>query len=144
VGIGGKQNDGVAATIAQTEGAIGYMEYGYAQKANITMATIENKSGKMIKPDLKSAEVALSSVELPEDLRVWIPDPEAPEAYPIVTYTWLLCYKKYEDAAKAKALKEVIKYCVTEGQKSSADLGYVPLPEAAVSKVTAALENIKP
>jgi phosphate transport system substrate-binding protein len=143
-GIGGKQNDGVAATITQTPGAIGYLEYGFAQMAKIPMATIENKSGRMIKPDLKSAEIALASVELPEDLRVWLPDPEGSDAYPIVSYTWLLCYKKYEDPAEVKALKDVIKYCLSDGQKISGEMGYVALPEGVVTKVTAALDNIKP
>ena len=71
------------------------------------MASLENKSGDFVAPDLKAAEDALASVKMPEDLRCWLPDPEGKDSYPIVTYTWLLCYKKYPDAASSKALKSV-------------------------------------
>jgi phosphate transport system substrate-binding protein len=54
-----------------------------------------------------------------------------------------LCYQKYDDAEKAKVLKEVVKYCLTDGQKISDQMGYVPLPENVVVKVTAALDNIQ-
>src|SRR5262249_11029644 len=81
---------------------IGYVEYGYALQTNMPMATLENKAGKFVKADLKSEETSLSSVALPPDLRAWIPDPTGDGAYPIVTYTWLLCYKKYDDLQGAK------------------------------------------
>jgi len=142
VGVGGKGNPGVTALIKQTPGAIGYVEYGYAKQTNMPMATLENKSGKYVKADLESERAALSSVELPADLRAWIPDPAAPGAYPIVTYTWLLAYKKYADPKIKDAFKGVVKYGLTEGQKFSEELGYIPLPENVVTAVTKALDQI--
>ena len=100
------------------------------------MASLENKSGKFVKPSLESGQAALANVEMPEDLRAWLPDPDGEEAYPIVSYTWLLCYKKYDDPQKAETLKNVVKYCLTDGQKMSDEMGYVPLPENVVAKVT--------
>ncbi len=144
VGIGGKGNEGVTATIKQTPGAIGYIEFGYLKQAQLPVAALENKSGAFIAPDLKAAQAALASVKMPADLRCWLPDPEGKDSYPIVTYTWLLCYKKYPDAASSKALKDVVTYCLTEGQKSSAEMGYVPLPSDVVAQVSEALKNIKP
>jgi phosphate transport system substrate-binding protein len=142
VGVGGKGNPGVTALIKQTPGAIGYVEYGYAKQTNMPMAMLENKSGKYMKADLESERAALSSVELPADLRAWIPDPAAPGAYPIVTYTWLLAYKKYADPTIKDAFKGVVQYGLTEGQKFSEELGYIPLPENVVTAVTKALEQI--
>ena len=142
VGVGGKGNPGVTALIKQTPGAIGYVEYGYAKQTQMPMATLENKSGKYVKADLESERAALSSVELPADLRAWIPDPTAPAAYPIVTYTWLLAYKKYADPKIKDAFKGVVQYGLTEGQKFSEELGYIPLPEGVVTAVTKALEQI--
>jgi len=142
VGVGGKGNPGVTALIKQTPGAIGYVEYGYAKQTNMPMATLENKSGKYVKADLESERAALASVELPADLRAWIPDPTAPGAYPIVTYTWLLAYKKYADSNIKDAFKGVVKYGLTEGQKFSEELGYIPLPENVVTEVTKALDQI--
>jgi phosphate transport system substrate-binding protein len=142
VGVGGKGNPGVTALIKQTPGAIGYVEYGYAKQTNMPMAMLENKSGKYVKADLESERTALASVELPPDLRAWIPDPAAPAAYPIVTYTWLLAYKKYADPKIKDAFKGVVQYGLTEGQKFSEELGYIPLPENVVTAVTKALEQI--
>ncbi|MFG0290082.1 MAG: phosphate ABC transporter substrate-binding protein PstS [Rhodopirellula sp. JB044] len=141
--IAAPKNDGVTATIKQTPGAIGYIEYGYAKLTKIPMVSLENKSGKFIQPSLESGQAALAKVEMPEDLRAWLPDPEGEDAYPIVSYTWLLCYKKYDDPAKAEAIKNAVRYCLTEGQKISDQMGYVPLPENVVEKVTAALDNIQ-
>ena len=106
------------------------------------MALLENKSGKYVKADLNSGKDALASVQLPENLRAWVTDPTAPESYPIVTYTWLLCYKKYENAKTKDALKSVIKYGLTTGQSFSADLGYIPLPGNVVDADMKALDQI--
>jgi phosphate transport system substrate-binding protein len=36
----------------------------------------------------------LAGAALPENLRLFLPDPEGKDAYPIVTYTWLLAYRQ--------------------------------------------------
>lgn len=141
--IASPKNDGVTASIKQTEGAIGYIEYGFAKFSKLPMASLENKAGKYIAPGLESGQAALAGVKMPENLRAWLPDPEAEAAYPIVTYTWLLCYQKYEDPAVAETLKKVVEYCLTEGQKVSDEMGYIPLPENVVETVRGALANIK-
>jgi len=142
LGVGGKGNPGVTALIKQTPGAIGYVEYGYAKQTQMPMAILENKSGNYVKADKASENAALASVELPADLRAWIPDPPAPAAYPIVTYTWLLLYKKYADPKISEALKSVIRYGLGDGQKFSEELGYIPLPANVVTAVSKALEQI--
>ena len=143
-GIGAKGNEGVTAQIKQTDGSIGYVEYGYAKNQNLTMATLENKSGKYIVPSDDAASKALGAIDLPENLRAFISDPEGDESYPIVTYTWLLAYKKYDDPAKAKAVEAMVEYGLTEGQKVAPELGYVPLPANVVEKVAAAADTISP
>jgi phosphate transport system substrate-binding protein len=142
VGTKSKGNEGVTASIMTTPGSIGYIEYGYATGQGLTMAALENKSGTFVAPGIESAQAALAAVTMPENLIAWLPDPEGAESYPIVTFTWLLCYKSYDDTDKLKALKDVIKYSLHEGQKSSEELGYIPLPGAVVTKVEAALANI--
>ena len=144
VGVGGKGNAGVTALVKQTPGAIGYVEFGYAEQTKMPMAVLENRSGKYVKADLASSQAALADAKLPPDLRVWIPDPAAEAAYPIVTYTWLLCYRQYTDANVANALKAVIRYGLTDGQKLSGELGYVPLPEAVAKTVLGASAAIQP
>jgi len=142
-GVGGKGNEGVTALIKQTPGTIGYVEFGYAEQNKLPVASVENKSGKFVAPTPESGAAALASVEIPENLRVWPVDPAAPEAYPITTFSWLLLAKKYDDAAKLKALKDFVTYGLTEGQSFAVALGYIPLPESVVAKANAALSSIE-
>ena len=108
----------------------------------LQMASLQNKAGKFIEPSIASGQNALAAVKLPDDLIVWASDPEGDESYPIVTYTWILAYKKYADAKKGNALKDVLTYCLADGQKESEALGYIPLPATVRDEVRAALANI--
>jgi phosphate transport system substrate-binding protein len=143
-GIGGRGNAGVAALIKQTPGAIGYLEFGYAELSDLPVAVLENKAGKFVAASPESGQAALENVKIPDDLRIFIPDPEGEKAYSIVTYTWLLCYKDYADAEKARTLKEVLRYCLTDGQKLAGELGYIPLPAEVVQRSLEAVERIHP
>jgi phosphate transport system substrate-binding protein len=142
-GAGGKGNEGVTALVKQTPGTIGYVEYGYAVNNGLSMASLQNKAGKFVKPTAESGAATLGHVEFPENLRIWPEDPAGDDDYPIATFTWLLLYKKYSDAAKLKALKEFITYGLTDGQKFSSELGYIPLPAAVVEKSKAALASVQ-
>jgi phosphate transport system substrate-binding protein len=143
-GIGGRGNSGCTALIQQTPGAIGYLEYGYAELAKLPMAILENRQGNYVRPGPESGKAALAGAIVPPNLRVFIPDPEGKDAYPIVTYTWMLCRKKYADAQTAQTLKAALRYCLTDGQAIAAKLGYIPLPENVASRVQAAVESIEP
>ena len=142
VGTKSKGNEGVTASLKTTPYSIGYVEYSYGIGAKLPMATLENKEGNYVAATNASAQAALAAIQMPSDLIVWLSDPPGKESYPIVTYTWMLCYKKYDDKKKADTLKDLIQYCVTEGQQVSDKLGYVQLPAAVVEQVQAALKNI--
>lgn len=143
-GIGGKGNEGVTATIMQTSGSIGYVEYGYAKNNNINKAALENKSGNFIYPSDESASKTLAVVELPDNLRAFIPDPDGADSYPIVSYTWLLAYRDYSDPQKAQALSAVIEYALNGGQLLAPELGYIPLPLNVRQKVADKANVISP
>jgi phosphate transport system substrate-binding protein len=142
VGTRSKGNEGITASLMTTPGSIGYIEYGYAQSQKLPIATLQNKAGNYVPATTASAAAALASGQMPADLIAWISDPDGKDAYPIVTYTWMLFYKKYDNQAKAKALRDLINYGLTDGQKESEALGYVPLPAEVVTKVKAAAETI--
>ena len=142
-GVGAKGNEGVTAQILQTEGSLGYIEYGYAKQQDIPTATLENKAGKYVAPSDESAADALSAATLPENLRAFVTDPEGEASYPIVTYTWLLAYENYDDPDKLQAFKEVVNWSLTEGQAYAGDLGYIPLPDNVVEKVQSKLDTIQ-
>ncbi|MGO9016429.1 MAG: phosphate ABC transporter substrate-binding protein PstS [Dissulfurispiraceae bacterium] len=142
-GTRSKGNEGVTASIKTTPGSIGYIEYGYAKSQKLPMAILENKSGNYVAATSASGQAALASAKIPNDMIVWASDPNGKDAYPIVTYTWLLFYKNYPDKKKAAILKDLLKYVVTDGQKFAEPLGYIPLPKIVSDKVIAATQNIK-
>ena len=142
-GIGAKGNEGVTAQILQTEGSIGYIEYGYAKQQDIPTATLENKAGEYVEPSGEAASNALAAATLPENLRAFVADPEGEDSYPIVTYTWLLAYENYGDPAKLQAFKDVVNWSLEDGQAYAEELGYIPLPDNVVEKVRAKLETIQ-
>ena len=75
-------------------------------------------------------------------MRVFVPDPHGAESYPIVTYSWVLIRKRNPNAAKARAMQELFKWCLTEGQQRSSKLGYVPPPPTVSEKSLAALNGV--
>lgn len=141
-GTRSKGNEGVTASVMMTPGSIGYIEYGYAMSQNLPMAILQNKAGEFVAPSTASGQAALATAQFPEDLIAWVPDPEAKDAYPIASYSWLICYKQYKDKAKLQLLKDVLTYCITDGQKESEALGYIPLPQAVADKDKAAIQTI--
>ena len=141
--VAAPKNDGVTATIMQTPGAIGYIEFGYARFAKVQMAMLENRAGNFVMPDLASGQAALASAELPQDMRVWIPDPTGADSYPIVTYSWLLVKRRYQDPDKRDTLQSLLNYCLTEGQQIADAMGYLPLPDATADRVRAVASQIE-
>jgi phosphate transport system substrate-binding protein len=141
IGVRAKGNDGVAATVKNTPGAIGYVAYGTAKSGHLPMASLENKAGAFVAPTTASGLAALDSAMVTDDFIVWVTDPEPKNSYPIVTYTWMLCYKRY-DQSKHDALIGLLNYGLTDGQKDAESLGYLPLPAKVADKVRAALLTI--
>jgi phosphate transport system substrate-binding protein len=77
------------------------------------------------------------------DLKIELPDPAAPDAYPIVTFTWSLLRNAMDDPAKAEAVRAFTHWAITEGQSFAPDLGYVPLPAAVQKRAELALAAIE-
>ncbi|MEM1059424.1 MAG: phosphate ABC transporter substrate-binding protein PstS [Verrucomicrobiota bacterium] len=143
VGVGGTKNAGVAALVKQTPGAIGYVEYGYANQLKLPMASLQNRAGKFIAPTPESGAAALANVKLPENLRAFDFNPEGDASYPIVTFTWWLVHPKYDDPATGAAIKKLADWCLTDGQAIATQIGYIPLPEPVIKKVKAKADQIQ-
>ncbi len=134
VGLGGKGNEGVAGTVKQSEGAIGYVELAYAVQNDLPYAMLQNKTGAFVEPtfDAVSAAAAGAAKSMPADLRVSITDADGAGAYPICGFTWLLIYQTMNDRAKAAAVKKFLGWAMTEGQGYAKGLYYAPLPKEVV------------
>jgi len=135
-------NERVAARIKQSVGSIGYVGYEFARKLGLRMALLENKQGNFVKPTEQSCAAALATAELPENLRLFMPDPPGPDSYPIVTFSWILLDRKYEDGSKAKAIRDLFQWCLTDGQNEAPKLNYLPLPPNVTAKALSALSTI--
>src|SRR5436190_209743 len=105
VGLGGRGNEGVSATVNQTPGAIGYVELGYATINKMAFGQVRNSAGKFVAPTLEAVTAAaagvLAKMGATTDFRVSLTNPDGAAAYPIATMTWLLLHKDYADAAGA-------------------------------------------
>ncbi|HEX6773976.1 MAG TPA: phosphate ABC transporter substrate-binding protein PstS [Acidobacteriaceae bacterium] len=132
-GNGGKGSEGVTGQLRQTPGAIGYVELTYAQQNNLPVAAIENQAGHYVTPSPQTTTAAINGFlnQLQQDPRIPIVDPPAgaSDAYPIAGLTFLIIPKEGTDVEKRQALKDFIKYIVTDGQNVAGSLNYAPLPE---------------
>jgi phosphate transport system substrate-binding protein len=136
-------NEGVAQRVKISDGAIGYMEYEFAERLGLPVAALQNKAGAYVEPSPRAGTAALASItDIPDDLRVFAPDPPGAGAYPIVSYTWLLLYGTYSDSVKRDALKDAVIWGLTEGQPIAEAMGYIPLPEPMVELAKAQVEAI--
>ncbi|MBY0369901.1 phosphate ABC transporter substrate-binding protein PstS [bacterium] len=141
-GLGGKGNEGVAGLVKQTPGAVGYVELIYAKSNDLKFASIKNKAGAFVEPDMKSVTAAAGATKIPADFRVSLTDASGKGAYPISGFTYLLVWKKHPDADKGGKLVEFLNWAVTDGQKYAGDLHYAPLPSSLVPKVQGAIKTL--
>jgi phosphate transport system substrate-binding protein len=125
VGVKGKGNDGVAALVRQTPGAVGYVELAFAEKNKMPFATIQNAKGNWIVASIRSATESATAKDLPADFRAMITNTQDKEGYPIAGFTWLLMYPNAK-----REVKDFIRWCLTDGQKLAAKYDYAPLPES--------------
>ena len=146
-GTGAKGNDGVAAAVKQTDGAIGYVEQAYALQNNFTFAAVKNKSGKYVLPTLESTSAAGDGLDLPADLRFTAINAPGPTAYPIVSQTFVIVHtdlcKGGMSPQKAKVFKAFIDYGLgTDGQNAAKQLSYAPLPADLSAKAKAQVTKL--
>jgi phosphate transport system substrate-binding protein len=135
-------NEGVAARVGNSIGAIGYVGYEFARKLGLKMAVLQNRQGNFIKPNPASGTAALGAAQFPENLRAFVPDPSGTDAYPIVTFSWILLRKNYEDPEKGNAVRDLFQWCLGDGQEYAAELGYIPLTQDVMARSLAALSTV--
>lgn len=143
-GLGGKGNDGVAGSIRQLPGAIGYVELIYAVQTKIPYGSVRNAAGVFLKASLEGVTAAAASApKMPADFRVSITNAPGKDAYPISSFTWLLIPAQSKDPAKGKILADFLNWMVSDGQKMTSALTYAPLPDNVAAKVKDAIKQVK-
>ncbi|MGC1645776.1 MAG: phosphate ABC transporter substrate-binding protein PstS [Candidatus Sulfotelmatobacter sp.] len=144
VGLGQKGNEGVAGSLRQMAGSIGYVELIYAVQNNIPYGSVRNSAGVFVKASLDSVTAAAASApKMPADFRVSITNAPGKDAYPISSFTWLLIPAQSKDAAKGKMLADFLGWMISDGQKMTSSLSYAPLPDNVAAKVKEAIKQVK-
>jgi phosphate transport system substrate-binding protein len=138
VGIGGKGSEGVASSVQQVGGSIGYVEYAYAKQTGMTTTQLQNKDGAWVKPSIESFSAAAASADweasLPSMYMVLVNQPGA-GSWPITGASFILVQKEQADASRAKAMFQFFEWGYTQGASAATQLDYVPIPENVYSLV---------
>jgi phosphate transport system substrate-binding protein len=143
-GTGAPHSSGVAAVVRQTPGAIGYAETAYPVHNHLTYFRMRNRSGRYVLPKLTGVRAAAQlDIRPAKDGSLSIVNPPKSKkyrnAYPISTYTYILVAKSSNQAA---ALKQLIGWAITKGQKFGPKLFFSPLPGPVVKFDKKALKKI--
>ena len=140
VGVGGSGNQAVAQAVQQTDGAIGYVELAYVVQTGMHQAAIKNANGKFVAASVAGATAAASQNTSVSPTNFSISNEPGDTTYPIAGFSWVILRTSYTDSAKGKAVVNLFKWLVTDGQSDGAALQYAPLPSAVQ---TLALTNLK-
>jgi phosphate ABC transporter phosphate-binding protein len=140
-GVGAKGNAGVAGTVANTPGAIGYVDVIYAAGKHLGVGAVKNAAGNYVLPGLQTilyAAANATGTPNSQDLRLHIVNAQGAQSYPISTYTYILVYKDMSqnpstNVDKAKALAKFLWWAIHDGQQYAPGLIYVPLPHNVVA-----------
>jgi phosphate transport system substrate-binding protein len=143
IGVGEQLNSGVATYISQTPGAIGYVEYGYALKANFTNAAVLNNEGIYQAPSQATIAQAGKTATKLSATNFSIINQPGYGVYPLANFSWTLLYQRQASTAKGEALQALFNYVVTTGQSEAAELGYAPLPANVVALARSALKQLE-
>ena len=145
VGVAAAKNDGVAAIVSQTPGALGYVELIFAIQTKTAYGAVQNANGKFVKASIESvtAAAAAAAKQMPADYRVSITNAPGDGVYPISSFTWLLLYQDPKDKAQSKAMVDFMKWALTDGQKFAGAMGYAPIPANVVEMEMKTLATIK-
>jgi phosphate transport system substrate-binding protein len=145
VGIGAKGNEGVANTVAQTKGAIGYVEYAYAKQNKLTHLNMINKDGKTVEPSIAAFQAAAAGADWSKakGFNLIITDQAGEKTWPIAGATFILIHKQPADAAAATDALKFFDWAYKNGAKEAEALDYVPLPAATVTLIRKEWNEIK-
>ncbi len=137
VGLGGKGNEGVAALVSRTDGAIGYVEYAYAKQNKMTYSLLANKEGVYNQPEAKTFQAAAANADWKSapGYYLLLTDQPGKESWPITGASFILMHKNQEKPENAKQVLEFFDWSYKNGQKLADDLDYVPMPEPVVKLV---------
>lgn len=142
--VGGKGNEGVAGSVRQTPGAIGYVELAYVIENKLPAAQLENRAGRWVDCTASTVRAAAATKPNISATDFSIVDRDGGSAYPIAGYTWAMIYQQPQDKTRGKLVKDVLGWIVgADAQRIAGSLNYVPLPENVQDVARKAIAQIQ-
>ena len=135
--VGGKGNEGVAANVNRVKGAIGYVEYAYVKKNNMTFMQLQNRSGKWVSPDDLTFAAAAAGADwfsVP-GMGISIVDQRGDTVWPISTASFIIMYKDPADKATSAEVLKFFDWSFKNGKKMAEELDYVSLPDSLTKQI---------
>jgi phosphate transport system substrate-binding protein len=144
VGVGAKGSAGVAATVKQTAGSIGYVEYTYAIQNKVAYAVMKNAAGKVVEPTLDTFAAAAANADWAnaKNFNVIITNEPGDDSWPIAASTWVLIHKEPADAAAASDALKFFDWALKNGKDEAKGLDYVSIPDSVVTMIEASWADI--
>jgi len=136
-GVGGKGNEGVSSYVQRIKGSIGYVEYAYAKKNNMTYALVQNRDGQYPKPDNDTFQAAAAYADwknAPGYYQI-ITNSPGKDSWPIAATSFILMHKTQDKPANAQEVLKFFDWSFKNGQKMAEELDYVPLPSTLISQI---------
>jgi phosphate transport system substrate-binding protein len=136
-GIGAKGNEGVANNVANTRGAIGYVEYAYALQNKLTYTKLVNKEGKPVAPTSEAFQAAAANADWKSQpgYGVLLANQPGAQSWPITAPTWILVYKQPKDANAVREALKFFAWAYRNGGKMADELHYVSMPANVVKDI---------
>lgn len=143
VGAGGKGNEGVAAFVGRLPNSIGYLEYAYVKQNKMTFVQMKNSAGNFVSPDDTAFKAAAAGAEWSKSFYQILTEQPGKDSWPITGATFILLHKAQDKPAQAAASLKFFDWAYKNGDKTAADLDYVPMPASVKTIVEKAWGEIK-
>jgi phosphate transport system substrate-binding protein len=139
-GVGGKGNEGVAAYVQRIKGSIGYVEYAYAKKNNMSYTLVQNRDGQYPKPDKSTFQAAAAYADWTHATGFYqiITNSTGKDSWPIAATSFILLHTMQDKPQNAMAVMKFFDWSFKNGDKMAEDLDYVPLPDSLTKLIATA------
>jgi phosphate transport system substrate-binding protein len=135
--VGGKGNPGVAASLKQVKGGIGYVEFAYAMEGQLATVQLKNKDGQLVEPTIKTFQAAAANANWSSAKNYYVVLTNQPgkDSWPIVGASFILVHKNPGNPTKVAAALKFFDWCFKNGGTAAEKLNYVPMPANVVTMI---------
>ena len=143
IGAGGKGNEGVAAFVGRLANSIGYVEYAYVKQNKLNYVQLQNAEGAFVSPDDDAFKAAAAGADWSKSFYQILTNQPGKASWPITGATFILMHKSQDKPQQASATLKFFDWAYQTGDKTAADLDYVPMPDSVKSVIVKSWGEIK-